>query len=93
MLDHGIDLEAVAAFEPDARNFRDLGAAVAEVAGGVRETILFPCGLAEASGIRQFSSGSGAASSLDSQGDTHVQVVALDDVLPNFAPTFVKLDI
>ena len=50
-------------------NFRDLGAAVAEAAGDVAETMLFPCGLARGeTGIRQFSAGGGAAARFDSGG-------------------------
>jgi FkbM family methyltransferase len=89
----GIALEAIAAFEPDLRNFAELCRAAAAVAGNVREMILLPCGLGDATGLQRFSSGSGASSALESSGDTTVQVVALDDVLPNFAPTFVKLDV
>jgi FkbM family methyltransferase len=93
LLERGIKLDAVAAFEPDPANFEQL----CRRAGDFQETsgnvILFPCGLSNETGIRSFASGAGASSSLDATGEAHIQVVALDDVLPTFAPTFIKLDI
>ena len=41
----------------------------------------------------RFQGGQGAGSQLTENGDLHVQVLALDDVLPNFHPTMIKLDI
>jgi hypothetical protein len=41
----------------------------------------------------RFQGGQGAGSQLTEQGDLHVQVLNLDDVLPNFNPTLIKLDI
>ena len=93
MMEHGVELEAIAAFEPDPQNFQDLCRTAAETIGHVRETILFPAGLGEQNAIHPFSPGGGAASSLQPHGETQVQVVSLDDVLPTFAPTFMKFDI
>jgi hypothetical protein len=41
----------------------------------------------------RFQGGHGEGSQLTESGDLHVQVVALDDVLPNFQPTLIKLDV
>ena len=89
----GVDFEAVAAFEPDPANFVRLSEAMGKLNGQVRDIILFPCGLSNETGIRSFAAGDGAASALHAGGENRIQVVALDDVLPTFAPTFIKLDI
>jgi FkbM family methyltransferase len=92
-LEKGVPLEAVAAFEPDVKNFAELREGLARASSKIRERILFPCGLSNRTAMRSFAAGAGAASALQLEGDTAIQVVALDDVLPTFAPTFLKLDI
>ncbi|MCE9587115.1 MAG: FkbM family methyltransferase [Verrucomicrobia bacterium] len=92
-LDQGVRIEAVAAFEPDMINFRKLvDASTRYTAEGI-ETLLYPCGIGGETGMLRFQSGQGAGSQLTESGDLHVQVMALDDVLPNFKPTLIKLDI
>lgn len=87
-------IEAVAAFEPDLKNFRKLRHGIESkdlCAEG--EATLFPCGLDVETGMRRFQAGQGEGSSISATGDEIIQVVALDDVLPRFTPTFIKLDI
>ena len=55
--------------------------------------MLYPCGLGKTTTILRFRGGYGEGSELAESGDNHVQVLALDDVLPNFQPTLIKLDI
>jgi hypothetical protein len=43
--------------------------------------------------MASFRSGQGSASSVVEHGDVHVKLVALDEVLPTFRPTYIKLDI
>lgn len=91
--DRGVRMEAVAAFEPDMMNFRKLvDASPCYTEKGI-ETLLYPCGLGAETGLLRFQGGNGAGSQLTESGDLHVQVLALDDVLPNFRPTLIKLDI
>lgn len=85
-------LEAAMAFEPDPENFRHLRQWASEHAGNIPVT-LFPYGLGSASAIGRFQPGRSAASAFQAQGDTSVRLVALDQVLGDFAPTFIKLDI
>jgi FkbM family methyltransferase len=92
-LDQGVRMEAVAAFEPDMINFRKLVDASSRYTAEGIETLLYPCGIGGETGMLRFQSGQGAGSQLTKSGDLHVQVMALDDVLPNFKPTLVKLDI
>ncbi len=86
-------LEAVAAFEPDLENFRNLRRWLEKEGAGINEAVLFPCGLDRESAMRRFNTGQAAGSAVTKFGDSTIQVVALDDVLPRFAPTFIKLDI
>ena len=92
-IDQGFRMEAVAAFEPDMINFRKLVEASSRYTKAGIETLLYPCGLGAETGMLRFQGGQGAGSQLTESGDLHVQVLALDDVMPNFNPTLIKLDI
>lgn len=92
-IDQGFRMEAVAAFEPDMINFRKLVEASSRYTKAGIETLLYPCGLGAETGMLRFQGGQGAGSQLTESGDLHVQVLALDDVMPNFNPTFIKMDI
>ena len=92
-LDQGVRMEAVAAFEPDMINFRKLVDASNRFTKAGIETMLYPCGLGVETGMLRFQGGHGAGSQLTESGDLHVQVLALDNVLPSFRPTLIKLDI
>jgi FkbM family methyltransferase len=89
----GVDLEEVIAFEPNPRNFTRLAERAARhAANGMRVTLL-PCGLGDRLETLRFSSAGEASSALDPRGDTTVVSVAIDDVLPGFPATLVKMDI
>lgn len=90
---NGVELEAVAAFEPDPANYKQLCAQIAASLPQLGEVIAIPCGVGAATEMCSFRSGGGSGSAIGSGGETNIQVVALDDVLPSFAPTFLKLDI
>lgn len=87
------EVEALAAFEPDLANFAKLSAAVKNLELLPKATALYPCGLDETTGLVAFNSGNSAASAIAENGGSVIPVVALDDVLPGFAPTYIKLDI
>jgi FkbM family methyltransferase len=85
-------LEAACAFEPDAANF----AALVEWAASRRgrtATYLWPCAVWSRTEQLKFHAAQGEASRVDSEGGTIVQAVAIDDVLPEFASTDLKMDI
>lgn len=86
-------VEAVAAFEPDTKNFGGLRRWVEHEGQSLDNPILFPCGLGAKTEIMRFQQGNAAASCISSHGDSAIQLVALDDVLPRFQPNFIKLDI
>jgi FkbM family methyltransferase len=84
--------EAVAAFEPDLLNYRKL-AECCRTLPNLGEVTLFPCAVASESGQARFDAEGRTASSLSDQGSDIVTCVALDDALPTFRPSMVKMDI
>jgi FkbM family methyltransferase len=86
------DLEAACAFEPDPANFAALSTWAAR-ASSRSEIQLWPCAVWNATDQLHFAAGQGEASHLGPAGETMVQAVALDDVLPAFEATDLKMDI
>lgn len=84
---HGFAFDAVAAFEPDPAHFPKLSAALAGESG-----FAFPCGVWNTMTQLRFVADD-AASHFADDGEITVQTVALDQALPNFAPTLIKMDI
>jgi FkbM family methyltransferase len=92
----GLNVEAYAGFEPDLANFQKLTNESKRLLAShscISECVLFPCGVSAKTELLRFESGMGASSQLTQQGDTSIQCVALDDVLPNFRPNLIKMDI
>ncbi|NJK91014.1 MAG: FkbM family methyltransferase [Blastochloris sp.] len=90
MVRAGVRIEAVAAFEPDAGNFVQLKDTVTRLE--LAPALLFPCGLLDRAGSARFQSGLGAASG-SYGGEESIPMVSLDESLPEFGPTLIKLDI
>jgi FkbM family methyltransferase len=87
-------IEAIAAFEPDPANFQKLAQVVPSLITNPAATAcLFPCGVSSAIRQLRFSAGLGRASRAAEDGDTVIQCVALDEALPAFRPTLIKMDI
>lgn len=87
-------IEAIVAFEPDTYNFQKLSESVRLNTDSIGSDIfLYPCGVWSDTRKVSFSSGKGEASSISTVGDNTIQSVALDDVLPLFSPTLIKMDI
>ncbi len=87
------DVEEVAAFEPNLKNFRQLSEFYnKELSCSVRRGFLFPCGVAGETALHHFNL-AGGSSAIAQNGGEIIQCVALDDVLKDFAPTFIKMDI
>jgi len=90
----GLPLEAYAAFEPDTLNFSKLACAVHEPARPIPElALLWPCGAWSHGCQLHFTSGHGSGSAISAHGDTVIQCIALDEALPSFRPTLIKMDI
>jgi FkbM family methyltransferase len=85
-------VEAIAAFEPDLDNFRRLSTIVSQ-STGAGQAVLFPCGVWSKTTQLYFSAGKGGGSGISESGGTMIQCVALDEVLSDFRPTYIKMDI
>jgi len=87
-------VEAVACFEPDPKNFellmRYLCAEHNEIAQSV---IAFPCGVFSHETQLHFAAGNKINSMISDKGDSFIQCVALDHVMPGFKPTFIEMDV
>ncbi|OGV32590.1 MAG: hypothetical protein A2020_07320 [Lentisphaerae bacterium GWF2_45_14] len=86
------EVEAIAFFEPDGNNVARLSSNLKNERFA-KEQILFPCGVWNKCEILKFRSGLQTTSGLADSGDTSIQCVAIDDVIPDFSPTFIKMDI
>ncbi|RCX16886.1 FkbM family methyltransferase [Anaerobacterium chartisolvens] len=84
--------DALALFEPDPDNFNRLCSNLRSDRAS-KEQILFPCGVWKSSQILKFKSGIETSSGISEDGDTFTQCVSIDNVIPDFAPTFIKMDI
>jgi FkbM family methyltransferase len=91
---HRPTISSVCAFEPDPENFRQLAASARAMGAALDCPIhLWPCGVGRTSGMVPFTGSEGGASRFDALGTLLVPCVALDDVLPTYRATLLKMDI
>lgn len=88
----GLPIEAVAAFEPDLLNFRRLANFVSQESK-LANVSLWPCGVYSSTTQLAFEAGKDMASGISASGKAIIQCIALDDAIPTFAPTLIKMDI
>jgi FkbM family methyltransferase len=85
-----LPLAAAVAFEPEPENFRRLADAVRPLPFPV---ICIACGLSNETRQLRYATGQGEASTVCDDGAGSVQVVRLDDCLPNMKIDYLKLDV
>lgn len=90
-IESNMSVEALAAFEPDQNNFQKLSKYVQE--NQIPNTSLWPCGVYSSTTQINFSAGKGEASVITKNGEAVIQCVSLDEAIPNFKPTLIKMDI
>lgn len=78
---------SVAAFEPDPAHYTQLASVLAS-----EQAAIFPCGVWHSMEQLRFTTND-AASHIATDGASVIQTVSLDQALPGFAPTFIKMDI
>ena len=83
----GYRFAQIAAFEPDPAHYPPLANVLAP-----EQAAIFPCGAWHERDQLHFATND-AASHISMNGNITIQVVALDEALPNFAPNFIKMDI
>jgi len=91
IINHGLPLEAVAAFEPDQFNFLKLVKTVQS--HNIPNAILWPCGVFSKTTQMFFSPDNNEGGSISNNGTSLIQCVSLNDAIPNFSPTMIKMDI
>jgi FkbM family methyltransferase len=90
----GVRCEAVASFEPDLLNFNKLVEFSKKNRGRIaEENYLFPCAVWSKTEYLKFNSESTEASSVNEIGTNTILGVAIDHIIPNFRPNFIKMDI
>ena len=90
-IEYNILIETLAAFEPDENNFRKLSKYIQEKE--IPNAFLWPCGVYSSSTQLKFASGYDEASVISDEGVATIQCVSLDEAIPNFSPTLIKMDI
>ena len=93
LIKNNIEVQAVAAFEPDLKNYEKLSRFISSHKKELPEASLFPCGVYSSTKQLSFETGQGMASNISSKGTTVIQCAALDDAIPTFAPNLIKMDI
>jgi FkbM family methyltransferase len=92
MLEMDLNLENVAAFEPDAQSFAGLNNVLKSVSDSITAVAL-PCGVSDKNGLSGFVAGGGEGSRLSSSGEQTIQCVALDDTVYGMRPNLIKMDV
>lgn len=85
-------VDKIVLFEPDNNNFLSLREQL-DKTRIAKEELLYPCGVWKQSEMLRFKSGVDSVSTISEEGDVFIQCVAMDDVIRDFAPTFIKMDI
>jgi FkbM family methyltransferase len=94
LLQHYGEIDTIIAFEPDQENFKQLAARMRiDLSLCAKQAFLYPCGVWSETAMLSFAADGGTSSALSSQGTSRVQCMALDDALPGFRPTLIKMDI
>jgi FkbM family methyltransferase len=87
-------VDTVACFEPDQNSFQALSQFLCLNHNQIANNVFaYPCGVYENEVQLSFSTGDQINSRISDEGDTVVQCVALDHVLPGFKPTYINMDI
>ena len=82
------------AIEPDADNFKKLNSEIVHEKKSIAgEIYLYPCGIWSSTKMLAFDSTQGPSCHVSEYGNTFLQCVSLDDILPNFIPTYIKMDV
>lgn len=92
LIERGVAIRRYVAFEPDLANLVRLSAFTR---GAAIESLVMPCGLGDGFADLSFVEGQGPCSRIGAEGEagSSIRIAALDDVLPDLAPDFIKLDV
>ena len=93
MIKHCKKIEAMLCLEPDPRNFEDLKKNTLSVKNDIDNLILLPLAVHEKNIQLNFEADNGLSSVITPNGNLLVQCIAIDSSFPDFAPTFISMDI
>ena len=86
-------IETLICFEPDLDNFRALSCYLRDNAESIAQNIVaVPCGVYDREAQFRFAPNK-MNSAISAQDDIFIQCFALDNILPNFMPTFICMDV
>ncbi|UTG92335.1 FkbM family methyltransferase [Geobacter sulfurreducens] len=85
------ELKSIVCFEPDRKNFLRLCSNLS--ACHSFEKIFFPCGVWNSTETMRFNAGTDTTSGISDFGDSLIQCVSIDEAIPDFKPTFLKMDV
>lgn len=87
-------IDAAACFEPDPDNFELLTRYLCANHNKIAHSVIaFPCGVFSHETQLHFADGNKLVSIISDKGESVIQCVALDHVLPGFKPTFIHMDV
>ena len=79
--------------EPDPENFEKMQKNIQPYKGNVKKLVLLPLGVYDKNVQMRFASGNVSNCAIAEDGDLLIQCVALDDCLPDEAPTLISMDV
>jgi FkbM family methyltransferase len=85
-----VDVRSAYLFEPDIKNYKEL---INNSRATKRSVHCIPMGLSDKHQILSFNSGEGEGGAISSQGNSHITVVSLDEMLHKQKVDFIKMDI
>lgn len=90
LFDLNSNIDEIVAFEPDPQNFQKLACYCR--ANWLENVKIWPCAVSSRTESLNFSS-EGEGGNINSIGSIHIQAGSLDDIIPNFGPNYIKMDI
>ncbi|MBF0329413.1 MAG: FkbM family methyltransferase [Nitrospirae bacterium] len=87
-------IDLIVCFEPDSENFGSLSKYLSAKHSEIAQSVMaFPCGVFSHETQLRFSCGDKVNSAISDEGDSVVQCVSLDHVIPGCKPTFIQMDV
>jgi len=86
-------IDKLVCFEPDNKNFNTLVKTISKNRHIADEIILYPCGIYNKSCLINFEDGMEVGSKITETGKNIAQCISIDEALPDFKPTTIKMDI
>lgn len=90
LYDLNSNIDEIVAFEPDPQNFQKLARYCRD--NRLENVKIWPCAVYSKTGTLFFSS-EGEGGNINGKGAINIQGVSLDDIIPNFGPNYIKMDI